>query len=173
MVRQRRTESLPASRIITARYKGKCLCGKSFAAGEQIEFDPVGRQTRCLGCYQKQLKLRQQNISDTFDVRDDSQFAIVERLKQIRALPTPLSPRLKDEYDSLLKSLKIAPQCSPSTKLFLQSSANCKYKGIRLYAVKLGSAAPCLHCRRQQRAGCIVLMEFPSRKVHCIGCDCK
>lgn len=174
MFRQRQqSSSVPTTKIMIARYKGKCLCGRSIAAGDQMEFDPIGRQTKCLACYQKQLKLKQQNVFELAAPEEEPQFAIVERLKQIRALPTPLSPRLNDEYDSLLSSLKNASECSHSTKLFLQSAANSKYTGTRLFAVKLSDTRSCTICKQPQTSGCFALMEFPSRQVRCLQCECK
>ena len=172
MIRKRPGESTPISRLIRARYKGICLCGRRFAVGDRIEFDPLGRLTRCLGCYQKQLRLSRENLTEPVMEDNSAQFARVERLKMIRALPFPLSPSLNDEYLGLLAELNDEQEIAPCTKLFLQSSARCKSKDRRLYAVKLYSARLCVHCRETQVGGSLVLMDFSKMLVHCILCEC-
>lgn len=169
MLRQRESTAT-TPRLIYARYRGVCKCGRGFLAGEQIEFDPVGRHKRCIRCVQR----RQSSSSGNGQViHFDSYRGVVQRLKRIAELPRPLAPQVLEEYWKLMTEISTAPESSKSVKQFLQSTARCcTADDSERFAVTLLEDKPCVHCFQTQRRGEIVLMEFPQRNVHCIWCEC-
>jgi|GEM_PF-1421970 hypothetical protein len=194
------TTTSNAPRLIYAKYRGVCKCGRGFIAGEQIEFDPVGRHKRCRQCIQSRHSSQQYANRRVVDF--DSYRGMVMRLKQIAELPRPLAPKVKDEYWRLMREISTAPESSRSVKQFLQSIACCPSESCfshdhsqenqsaenhsaestaseklsqgssRRFLVTLLESKQCVHCLQRQHRGELVLMEFPSRKVHCIWCEC-
>lgn len=189
------TKTSNAPRLIYAKYRGVCKCGRGFIAGEQIEFDPVGRHKRCRQCIQSRHSSQQ--FANRRVVDFDSYRGMVMRLKQIMELPRPLAPRVKDEYWRLMHEISTAPESSRSVRQFLQSIACCPSENCsshdhsinhesaewptsdtpsqsssRRFLVTLLESKQCVHCFQRQHRGELVLMEFPSRRVHCIWCEC-
>lgn len=187
------TATSNAPRLIYAKYRGVCKCGRGFIAGEQIEFDPVGRHKRCRQCIQSRHSSQQYANRRVVDF--DSYRGMVMRLRQIAELPRPLAPKVKDEYWRLMHEISTAPESSRSVKQFLQSIACCPSESCsshehsqesqpaesvasisqgssRRFLVNLLESKQCVHCLQRQHRGELVLMEFPSRKVHCIWCEC-
>src|SRR5262249_2026549 len=91
-----RDSGTSAPRLIYAKWRGVCKCGRGFTAGEQIEFDPRSRQKRCRVCIQNRHSSQQYANGRVVDF--DSYRGIVMRLKQIADLPRPLAAHTKDEY---------------------------------------------------------------------------
>ena len=166
---QRKTATATASpRIMYAKYRGVCRCGRGFLAGEQIEFDPVGRHKRCIRCIEKR-----QSQANGEVVFFDSYRGVVQRLKQISILPRPLAPKVIEEYGKLMREISTAPESSKSVNQFLLSTARCcSSSDSERYVVTLLEDRPCVHCFQVQRVGELALMEFPKRSVHCIWCEC-
>lgn len=190
------TTTSNAPRLIYAKYRGVCKCGRGFIAGEQIEFDPVGRHKRCRQCIQSRHSSQQYANNRVVDF--DSYRGMVMRLKQIAQLPRPLAPKVKDEYWRLMHEISTAPESSRSVKQFLQAVACCpsddcsshehspekevseshssdddrSQTNARRFLVTLLESKQCVHCFQRQQRGELVLMDFPSRKVHCIWCEC-
>lgn len=161
---------IPNSRIIIARYRGTCSCGKVWSVGDQIEWDPISKKPSCLSCFQRRQQLSKCNLSEV--ASDSDHFTeIVERIKRIGGLPSPASD-LIDEYWQLFDELQQAPPKHSAAKPFLQSRAKCRTKNIVPYVVRLSRKQLCVHCLRLQD-GVIVLMDFSSKSVHCIRCECS
>jgi hypothetical protein len=165
------TTTATSPRLIQARYRGVCICGRGFSAGDQIEFDPVGRFKRCGKCV-KQHPSAKQNFNGQV-IPFDSYSGVVQRLKRIDALPRPLAPNVVHEYWNLMQEISTAPESSKSVRKFLQSAARCcSSDDTERYVVSLLEDKQCVHCFEMQRKGELVLMDFPNRKVHCIWCEC-
>jgi hypothetical protein len=166
-----RANTATAPRLIYARHRGVCKCGRGFLAGEQIEFDPIGRHKRCALCIQKRQS--QNNGVNGQVIHFDSYRSSVQRLKQIDNLPRPLQPHIVNEYWALMREVSTAPETSKSVKQFLQSTARCSLSNDEdRFAVSLLEDKPCVHCFTMQKRGDLVLMDFPNRNVHCIWCEC-
>lgn len=169
MLTQRKDTLKPASPVfIYAKFRGVCKCGRGFIAGEQIEFDPSGRQKRCVQCAKKR---KAHGIGQVIDF--DSYSGVVQRLKRIAALPRPLAPHIAHEYWNLMQEISTAPDSSKSVVSFVQSAARCcSSSPSERYVVSLLEERQCVHCLQMQSTGDLVLMDFPSRNVHCIWCEC-
>ncbi len=155
--------------FIYAKFRGVCKCGRGFIAGEQIEFDPSGRQKRCVQCAKKRAS--HSGIGQLIDF--DSYSGVVQRLKRIDSLPRPLAPHIAHEYWKLMQEISTAPESSKSVTSFLQSTARCcNSSPSERYVVSLLEERQCVHCLQMQSTGDLVLMDFPSRNVHCIWCEC-
>ncbi len=158
-----------------AKFRGVCKCGRGFIAGEQIEFDPAGRHKRCVQCARKrQSTQRTQPLTGIGQVIDfDSYSGVVQRLRRIAELPRPLAPHISHEYWKLMQEVSTAPETSKSVNQFLRSNARCCASNpAERYVVTLLEDKICIHCLETQSKGDLVLMDFPSRDVHCIWCEC-
>lgn len=157
-------------RLIYARYRGVCKCGRGFLAGEPIEYDPKGRHKRCIRCIEKRQTSSQENGQV---LHFDSYRGAIQRLKQISQMPRPLAPNVAEEYWKLMLDISTAPETSRSVKMFLESTARCCHSesGER-YVVSLLEDKECVHCFQTQKRGELVLMDFPNRNAHCIWCEC-
>ncbi len=155
--------------LIYAKYRGVCKCGRGFLAGEQIEFDPIARDKRCIRCINKR-----QSSSKEFGrvIQFDSYRGVVQRLRQIDKLPRPLAKDVAAEYYKLMSEISTATEASKSVKDYLQSSARCCKSSDERFVVTLVEDKACVHCSEILRKGELVLMEFPSRSAHCIWCEC-
>lgn len=164
------TAAAPSPRLMYAKYRGVCKCGRGFIAGEQIEFDPADREKRCIRCVAR----RRAQTGIAGQVLDfDSYRGVVQRLKAINEMDRPLSPSNMHEYWNLMQEISTAPETSKSVKQFLQSTAKCcKSSDSERFVVTLDEDKPCVHCFQMQKRGELALMEFPSRNVHCIWCEC-
>src|SRR5256885_935429 len=119
MLTQRQTTTATAPRLIYARYRGVCICGRGFLAGEQIEFDPVARHKRCAKCVKKHPSQQHGNGVNGQVIAFDSYSGVVQRLKRIAALPRPLAPGVVHEYWNLMQEISTAPESTKSVKQFL------------------------------------------------------
>ncbi len=164
------TTHTTTARLMYARYRGFCKCGRGFLAGEQIEFDPIGRHKRCRQCIEKRHSSQQ--FANRRVVDFDSYRGVVLRLKQIADLPRPLEPRVKDECWKLMREISTAPESSKSVKQLLESSVCCPSGDTQRFVVTLVENKRCVNCFQMQYKGELVLMDFPRRKAHCIWCEC-
>ncbi|MBX9691552.1 MAG: hypothetical protein K2Z81_04150 [Cyanobacteria bacterium] len=156
--------------LIFAKFRGVCKCGRGFIAGEQIEFDPANRASRCIRCTEKR---RSESKDFGQVIQFDSYRGAVQRLKQIANLPRPLEPQVAEEYYKLMSDISTATEASRSVKDYLESSARCCTSGdSERFVVTLVEDKECVHCFEVQRQGELALMEFPARRVHCIWCEC-
>lgn len=166
MQAQRTNTATTTPRLMFAKYRGVCKCGIGFLAGEQIEFDPVGRQARCRRCIQNPSK------QNTNVLEFDSYRGLVMRLKQIADLPRPLAPGVVHEYWKLMHEISTASESSKSVKEFLQSSACCPTNKGKRFLVALTERKQCVHCFEKLNRGDLVLMDFSRSGAHCIWCEC-
>jgi len=166
--RENTAKVAPTPRLMYARYRGVCKCGRGFIAGEQIEFDPVGREKRCHRCINKRSLQANGQVLDF-----DSYRGTVQRLKAIAGMARPLSYQMQHEYFNLMQEISTAPETSKSVKNYLQANSRCcKNDSEERYVVALTEDKPCVHCFQVQKAGELVLMDFPNRNAHCIWCEC-
>ncbi len=171
MLRQRDNTARVAPKVMYARYRGVCKCGRGFIAGEQIEFDPIGRNKRCFRCLQQNQSTQQEGQGELLHF--DSYSGIVRRLKRIAEMSRPLAPHIQAEYWKLMQEISTASESTKSVTQYLQSTARCCSGDSREhYIVTLSEDRPCVHCFQMQNTGELVFMEFPKRSVHCIWCEC-
>lgn len=168
----RQVKNAATARLMYAKYRGVCKCGRGFLAGEQIEFDPIGRLKRCARCIEKRQSTHDAGLGQL--IYFDSYSGAVQRLRQISELPRPLAPHVVDQYWKLMREISTAPESSRSVKQFLLSVARCCNRSDKSerYVTTLLADKRCVHCLEVQNSGELVLMEFPSRNVHCIWCEC-
>lgn len=151
-------------RKITARYGGWCLCGKRIAIGETFIWYGSASKIQCLRCYETR-HLILVGAKSSYD-------KIIDRIRAVRASITPWPDKVKQEYESLFNLLKQAPEENRSVKLFMQEIAKCRNEKSRPYLVRALNNKACFHCGVKQKLGDFVLIDFPSRKYHCVQCEC-
>lgn len=169
---RQRTNTAPTPKLMYARHRGVCKCGRGFIAGEQIEFDPISRNKRCARCIEKRLQV-QPNSANGQLLHFDSYRGVIQRLRTINSMARPLAPHVVNEYWRLMRDISTAPETSKSVKEFLETTARCcSPNDAERFAVSLSEERECVHCFEPQKIGEMVLMDFPNRNVHCIWCAC-
>jgi len=170
MVRFRRSAggSLPPRRgLMPALYEGTCECGREIKRGDSISADKITGQVLCVHCFRKDAALKASLLTAVKRPRES--LDIIDRIRQLRALPSP-SPEDQRQIGSLQDKLISEFIADKDVQRFLFSHAACAKCRPPLIPIPTKYENDCCKCGKRQWEGRLVLWSRQSRTIHCVQC---
>jgi hypothetical protein len=154
-------------RLMQARFRAVCGCGKTIASGDLMFYDKLANiRVRCVPCGRSQANLARQGLQ-TVTETPELQF-LIDRVKQLQAVGKSLS-NSEELTDVVGKLVENHAAHSDARKLICALSmcqANADFVGI---SVRFDG--PCTHCSTMIRAGDTALYDRAAKRLHCLRCE--
>jgi hypothetical protein len=158
-------------RIVRAKFATTCSCGKSIMPGEPIFYDKWScGPAKCLGCGQKNVKLKAQRLSEVQPTSEAQQ--IIDRIKQLNSLPKSTDEPMQSEIARLITTLKNVHSHDRGVMGFFRKQVRCTKPNSELVMIRAKFCGFCFHCLQPQKTGAIVLYDRVDKNLHCVECDC-
>jgi hypothetical protein len=152
-----------------ANVEGHCTCGAAITIGDDVYFD--GRATEivsCSLCAQRENGLGrggQLALKNRGDVQQ-----VIDRVKQLKMLPRPLSSAAGRELWQLVLRLKTELIHRPEVEKFSLELARRRFPQAELVVTEAPGQGQCVICRQGIRGGSRAVYAMRVRKSICLGC---
>lgn len=190
-----------AGRIVSmvAKYSSVCKCGAFIETGDQMSYDTITRKSLCYDCLRKDLEFQKRGLSDRegggnvakakaaisnvghpqvlnqatneLPPRDEC-HALIDRYRELRLAPRPVSENVKQELRALVTRFTIEFASSEPVRAFVAEISKCKHSGAEYCPIKAKFHSACIHCSTAVQVGQLVLYDHHARRLHCLMCDC-
>jgi hypothetical protein len=161
---------VPARPLLTrATVEGRCTCGVAITIGDDVYFDrKTGQIASCGLCAQRhnglgmggQLPLK--NRGDALQV--------IDRVKQLKMLPRPLSSAASRELWQLVLRLKTELVHKTEVERFSLELAQRRFPQEQLMVNVTACQSQCVICRQNIRVGVRVVSAIRIKKSLCLTC---
>lgn len=174
-----------AGRVVAmvAKYSSVCKCGAFIEPGDTMSYDTLSRKSLCYDCIRrhnefpsKQSKEPGNGSKENSECKESADenrcHAFIDRFRELRLLPRPLSDSTKSELKLLLIKFRNEFASSEPVRAFVSEIARCKHSGAEFCPIKTRYPGACIHCGGVSSVGELVLYDHHVKRVHCLVCDC-
>jgi hypothetical protein len=154
---------------MNAVYMGRCSCGSVIRIGDNIYFDKhATRVVRCKQCGLREAQLGADGL--VLQQRTGELQRIIDRTKQLKMLPRPLSSSAKDELSQLISTLKTEFIETPEVVKFSMELGRRRFPTADFYISLVDDIACCALCGSNFKGGTKVLFARSIQETVCLGC---
>lgn len=130
MFHMRKSKSdVPKPRWMTAIFDGSCRCGKRIKKGDQLYRDEILKLNLCKPCGRNEQNASSSQLS--LAEEPSTAQSILDELSRLSALPSPISPNVRERISHLQKELLEDTEHNCSTRELLMKRFPIKDATVR------------------------------------------
>jgi hypothetical protein len=182
MVSKGNASGAMTGRIVSmvAKYSSVCKCGAFIEPGDCMSYDTLTRKSLCYDCLRRNTEfaakgpatLENQPADSKGSAERDECYSLIDRFRELRLSPRPLSDSTKFELKNLLIRFINEYGKNEAVRAFVSEIAKCKHSGAEYCPIKAKFPSACIHCGTIVSVGQLVLYDHHVRRIHCLLCDC-